>query len=40
VVVGADLPFGRRGAVWDLTRLPVPAEAVGYTEDEWRGSTL
>jgi uncharacterized protein len=36
VVAGADLPFGRRAAAWDLTRLPVPVDALVYTEDEWR----
>lgn len=36
VVTGADLPFVRRAAAWDLTRLPVPADALVYTEDEWQ----
>lgn len=36
VVAGADLPFARRPAAWDLTRLPVPADALVYTEEEWR----
>ena len=36
VVASADLAFGRRAAAWDLTRLPVPADALVYTEDEWR----
>ena len=36
VVTGADLPFARRAAAWDLTRLPVPADALVYTEDEWQ----
>lgn len=36
VVASADLAFGRRAAAWDLTRLPVPADALAYTEDEWR----
>ncbi len=36
VVAGADLPFGRRAAAWDLTWLPVPADALVYSEDEWR----
>jgi predicted nucleotidyltransferase len=36
VVADADLPFTRRAAAWDLTLLPVPADALVYTEDEWR----
>lgn len=28
-------PFERRAAGWDLTRLPVPAELLVYTEAEW-----
>lgn len=29
-------PFERRGAAWDLTSLPVPADLLVYTLDEWR----
>jgi predicted nucleotidyltransferase len=29
-------PPARRAVRWDLERLPVPAEAVVYTLDEWR----
>ncbi len=35
VVRDADLPFAERAAQWDLTALPVPAEALVYTGDEW-----
>jgi len=28
-------PFERRAAQWDLTALPVPAELLVYTEQEW-----
>ena len=35
VVTGADEPFERRAARWDVTRLPVPAEALIYTTQEW-----
>lgn len=35
VVESSDLPFERRAADWDLTRLPVPAEVLVYTEGEW-----
>ena len=36
VVTSSDQPFGRRAADWDLTELPVPAEALVYTQDEWQ----
>jgi hypothetical protein len=36
VVDSASVPFERRAADWDLTGLPVPADALVYTEDEWR----
>ena len=36
VVAGSDTPFARRSAEFDLTQLPVPAEALVYTEEEWR----
>ena len=29
-------PFNRRAAVWDATELPVPADVLVYTGDEWR----
>jgi len=35
VVAQSDLPFHRRAGVWDLTDLPVPAEVLVYTEEEW-----
>ena len=35
VVEGSDQPFERRGAEWDLTELPVPAEILVYTREEW-----
>ncbi len=35
VVASSDIPFERRAADWDLTRLPVPAEALIYTAAEW-----
>jgi predicted nucleotidyltransferase len=35
VVERSDLPFERRGNAWDLTDLPVPAELLVYTEEEW-----
>jgi hypothetical protein len=31
----ADQPFERRGARWDIAELPVPADVLVYTEEEW-----
>jgi predicted nucleotidyltransferase len=31
----SEEPFERRGAKWDLTELPVPADWLIYTEREW-----
>lgn len=31
-----DAPFERRAAGWDATSLPVPADLLVYTEDEWQ----
>lgn len=39
VVASSPTAFSRRAAEWDLTRLPVPADVLVFTEDEWR-STL
>lgn len=36
IVDAAEEPFLRRPASWDLTELPVPAEVLVYTEEEWR----
>lgn len=36
VVRESATPFLRRAAEWDLTRLPVPADVLVYTENEWR----
>ena len=36
VVAASDKPFERRAADWDLTELPVPADVLVYTEEEWR----
>jgi uncharacterized protein len=35
IVTAARLPFERRGVEWDLAELPVPADLLVYTEDEW-----
>jgi predicted nucleotidyltransferase len=36
VVEHAREPFPRRAIHWDTTGLPVPAEALIYTESEWQ----
>lgn len=36
VVQESDQPFERRGAAWDVTELPVPADVLVYTEQEWQ----
>lgn len=35
IVRASDQPFPRRAAAWDLTALPVPADVLVYTEEEW-----
>ena len=35
VVDWAEQPFERRATQWDVTELPVPAEALVYTAEEW-----
>ena len=39
VVDRSDLPFERRAIEWDTTRLPVPADLLVYTQDEWNALT-
>ena len=36
VVESSAEPFERRALAWDLSPLPVPAEILVYTRDEWR----
>lgn len=36
LVEEAVRPFVERGLDWDLTGMPVPAQAVVYTLEEWR----
>ncbi|GAB4464990.1 MAG: nucleotidyltransferase domain-containing protein [Burkholderiaceae bacterium] len=36
VVHGSARPFAERALDFDLSELPVPAELLVYTEDEWR----
>ena len=35
VVASADEPFLTRAASWDTTGLPVPADLLVYSRDEW-----
>jgi hypothetical protein len=35
IVKEAAEPLARRGARWDTTTLPVPADVLVYTEAEW-----
>ena len=35
IVASASEPFERRNLTWDLTPLPVPADLLVYTEEEW-----
>ncbi|MDW8234064.1 MAG: membrane protein insertion efficiency factor YidD, partial [Roseiflexaceae bacterium] len=36
IVAQADLPFEQRAAAWDANPLPVPADLMVYTLDEWQ----
>lgn len=36
IVAQADLPFEQRAAAWDAHSLPVPADLLVYTLDEWQ----
>ena len=36
VVERSDQPFVSRAAAWDTTGLPVPADLMVYTHDEWQ----
>lgn len=36
VVESSAEPFERRALAWDLSQLPVPAEILVYTRDEWQ----
>jgi len=35
IVQDTAIPFERRAAGWDATSLPVPADVLVYTADEW-----
>jgi predicted nucleotidyltransferase len=35
VIESSNEPLERRGAKWDLTELPVPADVLIYTKKEW-----
>jgi len=36
IVESSDQPFERRAARWATTALPVPADLLVYTRDEWQ----
>lgn len=36
VVERCNQPIERRAAEWDLTELPVPADVLVYTKEEWK----
>lgn len=36
VVESSDQPFERRSVEWDTTGLPVPADLLVYTQEEWQ----
>jgi hypothetical protein len=35
IVESSRQPFERRGSEWDVAELPVPADVMVYTRDEW-----
>ena len=35
VVESSHQPFERRASEWDVTELPVPADVLVYTDEEW-----
>lgn len=39
VVKSSSKPFERRAIEWDATSLPVPADVLVYTEEEWGSLT-
>jgi len=39
LVAQAAQPFERRAAAWDATALPVPADLLVYTPEEWSALT-
>lgn len=36
IVEGSGQPFERRSIEWDTAELPVPADVLVYTRDEWQ----
>ncbi len=35
ILESSKLPFERRSVEWDVTELPVPADVIVYTKEEW-----
>ena len=38
ILKSSGQPFTRRAVEWDVTQLPVPADILVYTEEEWQSS--
>ena len=38
ILKSSTQPFTRRSVEWDVTQLPVPADVLVYTEEEWQSS--
>ena len=38
ILKSSGQPFTRRSVEWDVTQLPVPADVLVYTEEEWGAS--
>jgi predicted nucleotidyltransferase len=36
IIKSSNQPFVRRASEWDVTTLPVPADLLVYTEEEWQ----
>jgi hypothetical protein len=36
ILARSEAPFERRATHWDVTSLPVPAEVLVYTKEEWQ----
>jgi predicted nucleotidyltransferase len=36
IVKSSRQPFERRSVEWNVTELPVPADVLVYTEEEWQ----
>ncbi len=39
ILKSSEKPFTRRSVEWDVTQLPVPADVLVYTAEEWQSSS-